>query len=209
MTITAVPRARNRRPGGRPRTGSRVLGAVAGLVLLAGAVGLQTLNLTPNQIDAPVTTVGDKGEVVDTGRFAVRVNSVSSARAVQGLAAKVAPDQLFLVVQASATSATKPIHLGTPALLTPDGTAYDATDKVSQDETLAGPWVQPGFWVSGSFVFDVPTSVLEGARIVFRLPPTALVEPFEPEAEVDLGIDGPAAARLRSSPTDVYTLKKN
>jgi hypothetical protein len=134
---------------------------------------------------------------------------VSSARAVQGLAAKVAPDQLFLVVQASATSATKPIHLGTPALLTPDGTAYDATDKVSQDETLAGPWVQPGFWVSGSFVFDVPTSVLEGARIVFRLPPTALVEPFEPEAEVDLGIDGPAAARLRSSPTDVYTLKKN
>ncbi|MEU7861100.1 hypothetical protein [Nonomuraea sp. NPDC049141] len=209
MTATASRRPRGRGSRSRRPGGSRVLGALAGLVLLGGAVGLQTLNPTPNEIDAPITTVGAKGQDVNAGRFAVRVNSVASARAVQGAAGKVETEQLFLVVQASATSDTKPMHLGTPALLTPDGVAYDATDKIESSETLANPWVQPGFWVNGYFVFEIPPSALEGARVVFKLPGTALVEPFEPEVEVDLGIDGPAAARLKSAPSDVYTLKKS
>ena len=45
--------------------------------------------------------------------------------------------------------------------------------------------------------------------MVFKLPGSALVEPFGPEAEVDLGIDGPAAAQLKSAPSDVYILKKS
>ncbi|MEV6159270.1 hypothetical protein AB0L53_53950 [Nonomuraea sp. NPDC052129] len=209
MTATASRRPPGRRSRARRQGGSRVLGALVGLVLLGGAVGLQTRNLTPNEMDAPITTVGAKGQEVNTGRFAVRVNSVAVARAVQGASGKVETEQLFLIVQASATSATKPIHLGTPALLTSDGVSYDATDKIEASETLANPWVQPGFWVSGNFVFEIPASALEGARVVFKLPGSALVEPFEPEAEVDLGLDGPAAAQLKSAPSDVYILKKS
>ncbi|MEU7835954.1 MULTISPECIES: hypothetical protein [unclassified Nonomuraea] len=209
MTATASRRPPGRRSRARRQGGSRVLGALVGLALLGGAVGLQTRNLTPNEMDAPITTVGAKGQEVNTGRFAVRVNSVTVARAVQGARGKVETEQLFLIVQASATSATKPLHLGTPALLTPDGVSYDATDKIEASETLANPWIQPGFWVSGNFVFEIPDSALEGARVVFKLPGSALVEPFEPEAEVDLGIDGPAAAQLKSAPSDVYILKKS
>jgi hypothetical protein len=209
MTATASRRPPGRRSRARRPGGSRVLGALVGLVLLGGAVGLQTRNLTPNEMDAPITTVGAKGQEVNAGRFAVRVNSVAVARAVQGATGKVETEQLFLIVQTSATSATKPMHLGTPALLTPDGVSYDATDKIEPSETLANPWIQPGFWVSGNFVFEIPASALEGARVVFKLTGSALVEPFEPEAEVDLGIDGPAAAQLKSAPSDVYILKKS
>ena len=91
MTATASRRPPGRRSRARRPGGSRVLGALVGLVLLGGAVGLQTRNLTPNEMDAPITTVGVKGQEVNAGRFAVRVNSVSVARAVQGATGRWRP----------------------------------------------------------------------------------------------------------------------
>lgn len=211
MTATEQRIAPPRRAGRaeRPRRGSRVVSAFAGLALAAAAVGLQSLALTPNEISAPITSVGDKGKEVSAGRFSARVDSVSSARQVRTETKTVPAEQFFLVVGASATAAREPMHLGKAVLLTADGTSFEATDKVNSARLLDQPWVQPGFWVSGFFVFEVPASALEGAHIVFRLPDTALVEPFEPEVEVDLGIDEAAAKQLSSAPQDVHSLKKS
>ncbi|MEV4159862.1 hypothetical protein [Nonomuraea dietziae] len=212
MTATqerSAPTRRSRRAA-RGRAGSRTLSAIAGLVLVAAAVAVQTLGLTPNDRGAPISTTGSLGEDVDTGRFTVRVDNVAAARAVETLSAEpVATEQLFVVVTASATSAKEPLKLGQPRLITPDGVSYEATDKIPATNTLANPWVQPGFWVSGFFVFEVPASAVQGAKVAFGLPKSALVEPFEPEVEVDLGLDEAKAAQLTSAPQDVYPLKKS
>ncbi|MFI6501996.1 hypothetical protein [Nonomuraea typhae] len=211
MTATEPRSARPRRSrrSDRPRRGSRVVNAVAGLALAAAAVGVQRVALTPNEISAPIASVGGKGQEVSAGRFSARVDSFASARHVQTETKTVPAEQLFLVVQAAGTSSREPMHFGKPLLRTPGGTSFEATDKVDSARLLTKPWVQPGFWVSGFFVFEVPASALEGARVVFRLPTSALVEPFKPEVEVDLGIDEAAAKQLSSAPQDVYSLKKS
>ncbi|GAA0947311.1 hypothetical protein [Nonomuraea longicatena] len=184
------------------------MAVVTGMVLIGAAVALQTTGLTPNEISAPVTSVGGMGEVVDTGRFSVRVDAVETAKAVETETKTVPAGQLFLVVSAAATSATEPVHLDKARLLTASGEIFDATDKVLSSRNLHEPWVQPGMWTSGYFVFEVPASALSGARVVMSLPTQVIVEPYAPEAEIDLGLDAAAAKRLAAEPKDVYSLRK-
>jgi hypothetical protein len=183
-----------------------VLNALLGLALAGGAIGGQALGLDSNEASAPLTYVGAKGEDTDAGRFSVRVDSFSTARAIETGTKTVPTDQLFLVVNAAATAAVKPLRLAQPTLLTQDGLRFTATDKIGDFSTLANKWVQPGYWVSGSFFFDVPPSALAGARIVFDLPAQAITEPYRPEVEIDLGLEEEAAKKLAATPQDLYSL---
>ncbi|WP_336208525.1 hypothetical protein [Nonomuraea sp. LPB2021202275-12-8] len=210
MTATdrrpAAPRRVRRQPP-RRRAGRAVLGVLTGLVLAAGAVAVQSLELTQEGKDAPLTFLGAKGEAVDAGRFSVRVLKVSSAKAVKGQGGDVPAEQLFLVVEAEATVSKEPVHLAPPTLLTADGKKFVATDKVDKSLTLANPWIQPGWWSRGKFVFEVPSSALPGAQAVFQLPVSGLYsEPLPPEAQIDLGIDEAAGKQLASTPADVVDL---
>ncbi|MEU5867184.1 hypothetical protein ABZ815_38840 [Nonomuraea sp. NPDC047529] len=209
---SAVPDRPGRpdRHAGRGRKrGSTLLNACAGLLLAAAAVGLQTFHLSANEASAKVTYKGVKGESVDARRFTVRLDSFVAAKTIQNSDQTIATDNLFLVVTASAKSSLKPYHLGQPELLTTDGKKFDATDRVASPLTLANTWVQPDIWVSGRFFFEVPPSALPGARVVFGLPAEVVVEPFQPEVEVDLGLDEEAARKLAASPQAVYsTVKK-
>ncbi|MEV0196598.1 hypothetical protein [Nonomuraea sp. NPDC050691] len=205
----AVPGGRRGRPTGSGRGGSRVLNALLGLLLAGGAVGLQTLALSENDTGAPLTYTGAKGQDVDARRFHVRLDSFTAAKAIQASSVKtVETDNLFLVVNASAKSSLKPYHLGQPTLLTEDGHRFAATDRVEATATLAATWMQPDIWVSGRFFFEVPASALPGAKVVFGLPPSALVEPYQPEVEIDLGLDEKAARDLAAKPQDVYSIVK-
>lgn len=205
---SVAPTRDGRRPN-RGRGGSALLNACIGLLLAAGAVGLQTFHLPPDEADAKLTYVGAKGEDVDARRFTVRLDSFAAAKAVQTTTKTIQTDNLFLIVNASAKSSLKPYHLGQPQLLTEDGKKFDATDRVESTLTLANTWTQPDIWVSGRFFFEVPSSALPGARVVFGLPGEALVEPYQPEVEVDLGLDEEAARKLAASPQAVYsTVKK-
>ncbi|MFI7641067.1 hypothetical protein [Nonomuraea sp. NPDC049400] len=208
---TAVARAR--RGGGRRAergqgAGSRLLGVVVGLVLLAAAVAVQTLHMTEGQEGDPLTYTGVKGEAVDARRFTVRLDSFTAARSLQSSGSTLGTDNLFLIVNASAKSSREPYHLAQPVLLTADGKRFSATDRVNSDLTLAATWVQPDIWVSGRFYFEVPPSVLPGARVVFGLPNKTLVESYQPEVEVDLGLDEEGARKLAASPQDVYSTDK-
>ncbi|MEU8320460.1 hypothetical protein AB0C33_19060 [Nonomuraea sp. NPDC048881] len=203
------PERPGRRAGRGPGGGSKVLNACAGLLLAAAAVGLQTFHLTANEASARVTYTGAKGEDVDARRFTVRLDSFLAAKTIQNSDETITTDNLFLVVNASARSSLKPYHLGQPQLLTADGKKFTATDRVASTLTLANTWVQPDIWVSGRFFFEVPSSALPGARVVFGLPAEMLVEPFQPEVEIDLGLDEEAARKLAASPQAVYsTVKK-
>lgn len=212
MTATDQRRSappRQSRRSSRKGGGSKVLNAVVGLALAGGAIGLQTLMLTSEQLDAPLTYTGAVKDEVDTGRFSARVDSISSARAIDvgDKTIEAAKDQVFLVVQAAATVPKEPLHLQPAELLTDDGKRFAATDRIEKAKTLSNPWIQPGWWSSGLFVFEVPASALPGARAVFSIPTSIFYgEPYMPEVEVDLGLDDAAAQRLFTAPEDVYQL---
>ncbi|TXK35678.1 hypothetical protein [Nonomuraea sp. C10] len=207
MTATArrpeAPEAPGRRSG--RRGGSRLLNAAVGLVLLGAAIGLQSLDLSHNEYSAPLTYLGGKGENVDATRFVVRLNSVTAAKSIRHLSDTLKTDRLFLVVDVSAKSKLKPYKLGPAVLLTTDGKKFSATDRIDSSATASAKWVQPDIWAGGSYFFEVPASVLAGARLVVGLPPTALVEPYQPEAEIDLALDEAAARKLVGSAQDVYS----
>jgi hypothetical protein len=203
---TVAPR-RARRQQSRRGFGTVVLNTVVGLVLASGAVALQTLALSQEQQDARLTYAGAKDQTVNAQRFSVRVKKVSSAKAVKSLDKTVPTDLLFLVVEAEATVPKQPLHLAQPTLHAADGKVYLATDKVDKSHTLANPWIQPGWWTTGRFVFEVPPSALAGAKVVFLLPGGGLYpEPLQPEAQVDLGIDQAAAKQLVSAPADLFDM---
>ncbi|TMR07584.1 hypothetical protein ETD86_51460 [Nonomuraea turkmeniaca] len=205
-----APTRQSRRASRRSGSASRVLSAAAGLLLVGGAMAMQTLDLSDGELSAPLTYTGAKGETVDARRYTVRLDSFAAAKSIQDDDGTIGTDNLFLIVNASAKSSLKPYHLGHPVLVTADDKKFDATDRVDTTDTLANTWVQPDIWVSGRFFFEVPASALPGARVVFRLPPQAgLQEPYQPEVEVDLGLDEEAARKLAASPQDVYsTVKK-
>ncbi|MGW0807612.1 hypothetical protein [Nonomuraea sp. NPDC002799] len=207
---SVVPGTRRDRRAGRRGGGggTRLLGVVAGLLLVAAAIGVQALRLTDEQRSAPLTYAGAKGEIVDAKRFTVRLDAFTAARSIQDGSQTIGTDQLFLIVSVSAKSSLKPYHLGQPVLLTADGKKFDATDRVDTGVTMSTTWVQPDIWVSGRFYFEVPPSALPGARVVFGLPPSVLVESYQPEVEVDLGLDEAAAGKLAAAPQDVYSTAK-
>ncbi|TDB93140.1 hypothetical protein E1267_43535 [Nonomuraea longispora] len=206
---SAAPARRGRRGGRRPANTSRLLNAVAGLVLAGAAVLLQTMSLNEGEQSLPLTYVGDKGEDVDAKRFTVRVDSYVTARSIRSLTGKtIGTDHLFLVVNASAKSSLKPYKLGQPVLMTEDGKKFSATDRVDSSQTLSNVWVQPDIWVSGRYFFEVPASALPGARVVFGLPQAFIMETYQPEIEVDLGLDEAGARKLAASPQDVYSMDK-
>ncbi|MFI6293526.1 hypothetical protein ACIBEJ_18185 [Nonomuraea sp. NPDC050790] len=210
MTATEQRAPRGRRAPGRERGGggaSKVVSAVVGIALAAAAVWLQTVGLSAEEMNRPLASVGDKGEEVATGRFSVRVDGVKTAKSVRAGDETAVTENVFLVVETSATVPQEPIKIRPPVLVAEDGRHFDTSDKVDRSKTLANPWTQPGWWSSGVFVFDVPADALRGAKASFVAPTNAFYgEPMLPAAEVDLGIDEAAAKQLGSAPQDVYTV---
>ncbi|WP_169953088.1 DUF4352 domain-containing protein [Microbispora sp. H11081] len=220
MTLTRAGRraARHSAAGRDPRRGAgrRIAAGLAGIALAAAAVYLQQNHAMPfEQRVSSITYKGRIGEIVETKRFTVKVQSVAAARAVDttdysNKVSKVETSNIFLLVDVSATSAREPMRLsslGPPVLLTEDGRRYRPTDKVADSLTLFNRWIQPGFWVSGLLVFEVPRDAVPGASLVFIPPNSAIVvDTFAPEAQVDLGLSGAAADRLLSQAEDYHSL---
>ncbi|WP_188195430.1 hypothetical protein [Nonomuraea sp. SYSU D8015] len=180
------------------------------MLLVGGAMGMQTLHLSDSEFGDPLVYSGAKGEAVDARRFSVKLESVAVAKSIKSSTKTVETDHLFLVVDVAAKSSLKPYHLKEPVLVTGDGKKFDATDRVDNSLTLSRKWVQPDIWTRGRFFFEVPASALAGASVRFRLPgaSSVLVEPYRPEAEIDLGLDEDAARKLAASPQAVYSTDK-
>ncbi|MDF5751779.1 hypothetical protein [Spongiactinospora sp. TRM90649] len=201
-----------RRPGGRRRSG-RIYNIAVGLVLAAVAVGAQHYALTPAEQEAPLASTGGIREEVATGRYTAKVNTVAAARSIEApdgrTMKRIETDKVFLIVQASVTAPKEPTHID-GVLLTADGKRYEATDRMPKTLTLANPWIQPGWWVTGPLVFEVPVEVVAGASLVVLPEQGAmLIEPYPPEAVIDLGLDDAAAKALVAQAQDPYSMHRN
>ncbi|GII57526.1 hypothetical protein Pth03_59150 [Planotetraspora thailandica] len=216
MTVTQEPALTTPAPGARPRrsVAGRVAGVVAGVALASAAVWVQTTTMSFEQRTSSLTTKGQIGQIVETNRFSVKVNSVAAAHAVDtadysGKVTKVPTDALFLVVNVTATSPREPMRLNSqtpPIVLAADGRQYQPTDKVNESLTLFSKYLQPGMWSRGDLVYEVPPDAVPGARFVFIPPNSYIVDSYAPEAEVDLGLTPEAARRLISKADDYHPL---
>ncbi|AWS40376.1 hypothetical protein [Streptosporangium sp. 'caverna'] len=195
-------------PPGRWRRAGTVL---AGVALAAAAVSLQAFGSAAADHDTPLTWTGGVGDEVVASRFSARVKTVRAAKALESKSfsdekTRATTKGIFIIVEMGATSARKPLQLGTPVLLTESGHRYEATDKVDSSLTITELYIQPGWWGEGVTVFDLPPDELPGSRIVLAPSASFLVEPNGPEIEIDLGLDEAAAKRLVSTAKDVYTM---
>ncbi|WP_283138788.1 hypothetical protein [Rhizohabitans arisaemae] len=180
----------------------RLLGLVIGLALIGGAVFAQTHALSPAERTAPLGVTGGFREVIRTENFAVRLERLESAgsvtyRNLDGRSVTVETEHLFLIAMVGATSLKRVTTLRTAYLRTASGLRYDHTDKVSPARTLSAKSLQPSWWRSGFYVFEVPASALRGAKIiVMEAAVNPLGERLLPQAELDLGLDEAGATRM-------------
>ncbi|WP_061295143.1 DUF4352 domain-containing protein [Herbidospora cretacea] len=185
---TARARKRARRPGFL----RRLAGLLLGLGLAAAALYTQTIALSPND-ETYVTSSGSLGEEVVTSRFSVKVTKTAVATSVDVADTTVETGNLFLVVHVSATSRSEPIQFR-PAgawLLTEGDKRYQVTDKVAEDATFLGKWVQAGWWIDAPLVFEVPKEALRGSELVLRWPDAAIAaDNLAPDVQIDLGLTG-------------------
>ncbi|MFI0417489.1 hypothetical protein [Spongiactinospora sp. 9N601] len=185
---------------------------VAGVALAAVAVTLQFLTLTPEEKAAPLASTGALREEIATGRYSAKVESVTAATSIEvpdrGKGRLVEGDGVFLIVQASATVPAEPMHLDAE-FAAADGRRFLTTDKVEIDDTLAQPWIQPGWWAKGVFVFEVPREAIAGGSVVVTPDrENVLIEPYPPAAVIDLGLDEAAAGELVAKAQNPYKLTR-
>ncbi len=215
MTTTQQPssmvpsrgaRRAQRRSGGGAAT--KALAALAGVALIAVAMWVQSFHLSELETSDPLVYSGAKGETVDARRFSVRLENFVAAKSIKSGDKTLQTDQIFLILTVKATSALKPYHLGEPVLTTAEGKKFAATDRVDNSLSLASKWVQPDIWRAGQSFFEVPPSALAGATVTYALPGSFLVESYQPEIEIDLGLDEEGARKLATSAQAVYSTDK-
>jgi hypothetical protein len=182
-----------------------------GIILLVAAVYAQSLVLTSEQKDDPLTANGAAGDVVRTDPFEARVEGVQAARTLQitGTPDPVVADDglLFLVVKVSATAPKRPIQLTTAYLVTADGLRFDATERVRERLTLGYKWVQSGWWSTGSYFFEVPPSAVAGARLsIVGGAPKLFGDQYAAEASIDLNLSPAKAQRLIDAADEPMTV---
>ncbi|RCG31742.1 hypothetical protein DQ384_09390 [Sphaerisporangium album] len=198
-------------PQGAPRARvpvwRRVLGAIAGLALACGAVYVQSLVLTPDQLNDPITTSGGMHDELVTDRFSTRVERLEFARTVRVKQTyttdEATTDNIFLIVKVGATTPRRPTRLDAH-LLTADGLRFEPTDRVAATASMADKWVQPGWWRSGFFFFEVPKPAVAGLRLVVAEPETLFGDTWVAETSADLGLDETEAERMVGAAKDVY-----
>lgn len=186
----------------------RVVNAVLGLVLVAGAVAMQTVLLEPDDLDAPITSNGGVADTVRTAFFEARVESVEAASALRRQdrdPVRPSPGQVFVIVKVSATASSRALRLESAHLVTADGLKYAATERMDSNASLSGTWVQPMWRASGLYFFEVPAAALPGSRFVVSEKPSPLFgDQYLPEASIDLGLDAAGARGLLDSAKNVY-----
>ncbi|MFF0578413.1 hypothetical protein [Streptosporangium saharense] len=208
--VAAPARGRRRAPS-RPRRWQRPVGLVAGLAFAVAAVWAQTFAYTRDDRGAPLTWTGGVGDEVRASRVWVQAKAVHAAKAIEvpgtsGKPQTATTTGIFLIVDLAAQATREPQKVVWLEVLTADGHRYASTDRVPETQTIKQFFVQPGWWVSGPAVFELPVSQLAGARIVVSSVRGFIVEPSLPEVEIDLGLDEAGAARLVSEAKDVYPL---
>lgn len=205
---------------------ARRAGSAAVMVaLLAAAMGLYSLHLEGyDRMYAPLSSSGSVGQAVTSGPFSVRVDKVTVAASVSqgayggyGPPLRPAPSAVFVLVDGRVRAQTEATKLPT-AYLESGGTHYAMSDKGTQ-KSFTDVIAEPGYWITGTWLFEVPKDKLPGARLVVSPRPTddypAPVRTFPhygfeltPQVDVDLGLTGAKAQEALTHPAQKAPYKE-
>jgi len=118
--------------------------------------------------------------------FDVEVIEVARATEVPRDGEAFGSAQALIIVTVEASVRTTRTFFGGIALITADDHEYEPRPEFSQAEPNA---TEPGFSVLGRYVFEVPPSRLDGARL--RVDPDGgEFDVYDAAVRVDLGLDG-------------------
>ncbi len=228
----AEPGDEESRTGGSGRRLLRGMGnVIVALAIVALASYLDTKVLNQDELDARLTSAAGLGEVAVTGRFSARLDRVELARSIELRTTRVdaatgreevtrstrlGTEHVFVIASVSATSPKEPTKLTIAGLETPEEVFHAQTDRVDQRFTMAGVYVQPGWWAKGVFVFEVPAEALAGAKVTLSVPSTnglydtvypQRYDQLLPEVALDLGLAEAEVKSAVAGAKDVHELK--
>lgn len=160
---------------------------------------------------APLMKYGSVGQTVDAGPFSVKVDKVTVAKSVTeteygGYAPplRTAADTIFVLVDGRVTAARDGMELSYVILRNSAGTQFQPSGK-GTTKKFTESTVQPGYWIAGAWLFEIPRSALPGVHLQVANQTEVDVPhqtfphlgfEFNPGADVDLGIDSGDAASL-------------
>ena len=166
---------------------------------MAVALGLVALlTLTAPDLETPPrqwteVSVGDRGTLRDKE---VTVTSVRTTSALELRQQVLTSTGVFVVVGVEADALITPIYFRRVHLETRAGSRYDPRSEWIEAQP---PMLQPGFTVTGSWVFEVPAERVAGARLLVENEPREF-DGFDQGLRFDLALDGatprPGALRL-------------
>lgn len=190
--------------GSAPQVSATVAGSPGrarrrGLLSVAAAVGLVALlTVTAPDLETPPrrwssVSTGERGTLRDK---VVTVTSVRTSSALELRTEVLTSAGLFVVVGVDADAVVAPISFRRVQLETRGGLRYDPRSEWIEAQP---PLLQPGFSVTGSWVFEVPADRAAGARLLVENEPREF-DAFDEGLRIDLALDGepprPGALRL-------------
>lgn len=138
---------------------SAVLTVLVALALIAAMVAT-----APDQTVAARSwrhlAVGERGTLRD---LTITVLQARAGRAVEVRGEPLVSQAVFVVVRAAVEQTSDPVYLSRVRLRTQDGRSYDPRGEWPTYRPVSP--VQPGFTVTGSWVFEVPERRLAGAEL--------------------------------------------
>ena len=203
----------------------RVLSGAIMVALLAAATFVHSKHERDyDALYAPLGSSGSVGQTVTSGPFRMRVDKVTVAGSVTqgayhgyGPPLRPAPSAIFVLVDGRIQADSEATKLPT-VYLESGGTHYAPSDKGTQTK-FTDSIAEPGYWTTGTWLFEVPRDTLAGVRLVVSPravddnPAPVRIFPhygFElsPQAEVDLGITGAKADSFLAHPTQKAPYKE-
>ncbi len=169
---------------------------------MAVALGLVALlTLTAPDLATPPrqwtnVSVGERGTLRDKE---VTVTSVRTTAALELRQQVLTSTGVFVVVGVEADALITPIYFGRVHLETRAGSRYDPRSEWIEAQP---PMLQPGFTVTGSWVFEVPAERVAGARLLVENESREF-DGFDQGLRFDLALDGatPRPGALRLDPS--------
>ncbi|GAA3710460.1 hypothetical protein GCM10022204_31110 [Microlunatus aurantiacus] len=175
-----------------------------GLLSSAVALGLVALlSLTAPDLQTPprqwsAVSVGERGTLRDKS---VTVTSVRTTSALELRTQVLSSTGVFVVAGAEVDALVTPIYFRRIRLETRGGLRYDPRSEWIEAQP---PLLQPGFTVTGSWVFEVPADRVAGARLLVENEPREF-DGFDEGLRIDLALDGgpPRPSALRLDPASI------
>lgn len=171
---------------------------------MAAAVGLVALlSVTAPDLETPprqwsAVSTGERGALRDK---VVTVTSVRTASALELRTQVLSSAGVFVVVGVDVDSLVTPIYFRRVQLETRGGLRYDPRSEWIEAQP---PLLQPGFSVTGSWVFEVPADRAAGARLLVENEPREF-DAFDAGLRIDLALDDepPRPGSLRLDPAAI------